>query len=102
VALAHKVDLTELRAVRKGKPSQVVSISRPDSGWNPTAYEELIKAETTRLRQGELWQYARELSELGTDEKALTYATEWSRQEWIALFPGLLTQLGLTQVTSQI
>jgi hypothetical protein len=102
VTLAHKVDLTELRAVRKDKPSQVVSMSRPDSGWNLTAYEELMKAETIRWRQAEALQYTRKLGELWTDEKAMAYATEWGRQEWIALFPVLLTRLGLTWVTRSI
>ena len=102
MAMAHQLDLKELRAVRKGKPSQVISMIRPNSGWNLAAYDELMKAETTRWRQEQLLQYTRKLGELWAQEDALAYADEWGRQDWIALFPGLLTRLGLTWTTSRL
>jgi hypothetical protein len=46
VWLAHKLDLTELRAVQKGTPVQVLSMRRPPKGWGSAVdFEALVESE---------------------------------------------------------
>lgn len=102
VGLAHEADLMELRAVRKGNPAQVVIMCRPDGGWDSTAYEALMTAETDRCGEDKQKQYDAKLQQSGSHEKAAAYADEWSRQQWISLFPELLTRLGLTWIEKRL